>query len=116
MGPDRLLDLNNGSYSIPASHAFSPRSRRHRKWPTEEVKEKRLIAGPPWVHRFGRNLLIIDMTALPSGGSNWNIKVFEHVNGSRYALHEEDSSNCRSRRKSKLVVQTMSKGIVQNSL
>ena len=53
-------------------------------------KLERLIAGPPWVHRFGRNLLIIDVTALPSGGSNWNVKVFEHLDGSRYALHEED--------------------------
>jgi SAM-dependent methyltransferase len=53
-------------------------------------KLERLIAGPPWVHRFGRNLLVIDVTALPSGGSNWNVKVFEHLKGSRYALHEED--------------------------
>src|SRR5215831_21272735 len=53
-------------------------------------KLERLIAGPPWVHRFGKNLLIIDVTALPSGGSNWNVKVFEHLDGSRYALHEED--------------------------
>jgi len=53
-------------------------------------KLERLIAEPPWVHWFGRNLLIIDVTALPSGGSNWNVKVFEHLNGSRYALHEED--------------------------
>ena len=53
-------------------------------------KLERLIAAPPWVHRFGRNLLIIDVTALPSGGSNWNVNVFEHLNGSRYALHEED--------------------------
>jgi SAM-dependent methyltransferase len=53
-------------------------------------KLQRHIAEPPWVHRFGRNLLIIDVTALPSGRSNWNVKVFEHVNGSRYALHEED--------------------------
>jgi SAM-dependent methyltransferase len=53
-------------------------------------KLERLIAGPPWVHPFGKNLLIIDVTALPSGGSNWNVKVFEHLNGSRYALHEED--------------------------
>ena len=53
-------------------------------------KLERLIAGPPWVHRFGRNLLIIDVTALPSSGSNWNVKVFENLNGSRYALHEED--------------------------
>ena len=40
------------------------------------AKLERLIAGPPWVHRFGRNLLIINVTALPTGGSNWNVKVF----------------------------------------
>ena len=34
--------------------------------------------------------MIIDVTSLPSGGSNWNIKVFEHLHGSRYTLHEED--------------------------
>jgi SAM-dependent methyltransferase len=48
------------------------------------------IAGPPWVHQFGSNILIIDVTALANHGSNWNIKVFEHVNHSRYVLHEED--------------------------
>ena len=53
-------------------------------------KLERLVAGPPWVHRFGRNLVIIDVTAFPGGESNWNVKVFEHLNGSRYALHEED--------------------------
>jgi SAM-dependent methyltransferase len=53
-------------------------------------KLERLIAAPPWVHRFGRNLAIIDVTALPSGGANWNVKVLEHLNGNRYALHEED--------------------------
>lgn len=53
-------------------------------------KLERHIAEPPWVHRFGSNLLIIDVTALPRGGSNWNIKVFKHLNGSRYALHEEN--------------------------
>jgi len=53
-------------------------------------KLDRHIAEPPWVHRFGRNLLIMDVTALPGGGSNWNIKVFEHQNGSHYAVHEED--------------------------
>lgn len=53
-------------------------------------KLERLTTERPWLHRFGRNLLIIDVTALPRGGSNWNIKVFEHLNDSRYALHEED--------------------------
>jgi SAM-dependent methyltransferase len=53
-------------------------------------KLERHIAEPPWVHRFGRNLLIIDVTALPRRASNWNIKVFEHLNANRYVLHEED--------------------------
>ena len=34
--------------------------------------------------------MIIDVTALPNSASNWNIKVFEKVNGNHYALHEED--------------------------
>jgi SAM-dependent methyltransferase len=53
-------------------------------------KLERHIAEPPWVHRFGKNLLIIDVTALPKRASNWNIKVFEHLNTNRYVLHEED--------------------------
>jgi SAM-dependent methyltransferase len=53
-------------------------------------KLERHIAEPPWVHRFGKNLLIITVTALPTRASNWNIKVFEHLNASRYVLHEED--------------------------
>jgi SAM-dependent methyltransferase len=47
-------------------------------------------AQPPWVHRFGKNLLIMKVTALGNHGSNWNIKVFEHLSKNRYALHEED--------------------------
>jgi SAM-dependent methyltransferase len=53
-------------------------------------KLERHIAEPPWVHRFGNNLLIIDVTALPRGASNWNIRVFEHLKANRYVLHEED--------------------------
>jgi SAM-dependent methyltransferase len=53
-------------------------------------KLDRHIAEPPWVHRFGRNLLIIDVTSLANRRSHWNIKVFEHVAHSRYVLHEED--------------------------
>lgn len=53
-------------------------------------KLERHIAEPPWVHPFGRNLLIIDVTALANHGSNWNIKVFEHLDDTRYVLHEED--------------------------
>ncbi len=53
-------------------------------------KLERHIAQPPWVHRFGKNLLIMAVTALPNRASNWNIKIFEHLNTSRYILHEED--------------------------
>ena len=53
-------------------------------------KLQRHIAEPPWVHRFGRNLLIMDVTACANNGSNWNIKVFEHMSHNRYVLHEED--------------------------
>jgi SAM-dependent methyltransferase len=55
-----------------------------------QQKLERHIAAPPWVHRFGKNLLIIDVTALPRRASNWNIKVFEHLKSNRYVLHEED--------------------------
>lgn len=44
-----------------------------------QQKLERLIAEPPWVHRFGNNVLIIDVTKLPNHASNWNIKVFEHL-------------------------------------
>ena len=30
------------------------------------------------------------LTALPKRWSNWNIKVFEYVNHTRYVLHDED--------------------------
>lgn len=53
-------------------------------------KLKRHIAEPPWVHPFGKNWLIMDVTSIANGASNWNIKVFEHVNKNRYALHEEN--------------------------
>ncbi len=53
-------------------------------------KLERHIAEPPWVHPFGKNLLIMAVTALPNRASNWNIKVFEHLSANRYLLHEED--------------------------
>jgi SAM-dependent methyltransferase len=53
-------------------------------------KLKRHIAEPPWVHRFGKDWLILDVTSIPKRASNWNIRVFEHLNKNRYALHEEN--------------------------
>ena len=53
-------------------------------------KLDRHMAEPPWVHLFGRNLLIMDVIGKPGGASTWNIKVFERINADRYRLHEEN--------------------------
>ncbi|MBI3934249.1 MAG: class I SAM-dependent methyltransferase [Acidobacteria bacterium] len=53
-------------------------------------KLTRLIAGPPWVHTFGRNVLVMEVTDAGGGISNWNIKVFEGIGKGRYQLHEEN--------------------------
>ena len=53
-------------------------------------KLDRHIAEPPWVHWFGKNLLIMDVRAVGTLGSNWNIVVFERLPDGRYARHEEN--------------------------
>ena len=53
-------------------------------------KLARHIAEPAWVHYFGDNLLIMKIGKAPRNASNWNIKVFERIQGNRYALHEEN--------------------------
>jgi len=55
-----------------------------------QKKLDRHIAEPAWVHPFGNNLVIIKVSHAPKHASNWNIKVFEHVKGQRFVLHEED--------------------------
>ena len=55
-----------------------------------EAKLERLINAPTWVHKFGRNLEFINVTAGRRGIANWNIRVFEHRRGNRYGLFEED--------------------------
>ncbi len=60
-------------------------------------KLERHIAERPWVHPFGSNLLIIDVTAVANHGSNWNIKVFEHVNRTATFSMKKISLRCRSR-------------------
>ena len=54
-----------------------------------QKKLNRHIAEPAWVHKFGKNILIMKVTKT-NGGSNWNIKVFERTGRNRYLLHEED--------------------------
>jgi SAM-dependent methyltransferase len=55
-----------------------------------EAKLERLIQAPTWVHRFGRNLELINITDAGRGIANWNIKVFEHQSGNQYRLFEEN--------------------------
>jgi SAM-dependent methyltransferase len=55
-----------------------------------QPKLDRHIAEPPWVHWFGKNLLIMNVTALPKHASNWNIGVFEHLRAGSYVLHDEN--------------------------
>jgi SAM-dependent methyltransferase len=55
-----------------------------------QAKLERLISAPTWVHKFGRNLEFINVTAGRRGIANWNIRVFEHRRGNKYGLFEED--------------------------
>jgi SAM-dependent methyltransferase len=44
----------------------------------------------PWVKQLGNDTLVMSVTELARGVTNWNIKVFEQQGGKRYRLHEED--------------------------
>jgi SAM-dependent methyltransferase len=55
-----------------------------------EAKLKDLDRKPVWVHRFGRNILLMDVACNGRALSKWNIKVFEHQTNGTYRLHEED--------------------------
>lgn len=44
----------------------------------------------PLVHEFGRNILIMDIRKTGTNVFNWNLKVFENVNGPDYRLVEEN--------------------------
>jgi hypothetical protein len=52
-------------------------SEKRLTWLIESKTQKITVRKEPVDHRCA---------ALPSGGSNWNVKMFEHLNGSRYAL------------------------------
>jgi SAM-dependent methyltransferase len=54
-----------------------------------QYRLKELGNAPPWVHRFGNNYLVMEVSLLPSGVSEWDIKVFERQRGRRYRLHHE---------------------------
>ena len=53
-------------------------------------KLARHIAEPTWVHKFGKNFLLMDVTDAGHGISNWNIIVFEWTGSRQYRLHEEN--------------------------
>ena len=50
---------------------------------------RRLGAEPPWVYEFDDHLLIMDVTSAADDLSLWDIRVFEHLGGSRFELHHE---------------------------
>jgi ubiquinone/menaquinone biosynthesis C-methylase UbiE len=55
-----------------------------------EHKLQRHIKESASVEKFGKNLMIMDITDIGSGVSNWNVKVFEHQKGDIYRLLEEN--------------------------
>ena len=50
---------------------------------------RRLGEEPPWVFEFDDHVLIMDVATADAGLSQWDIKIFEHVGGSRFDLHHE---------------------------
>ena len=48
--------------------------------------------GPPLVHDFGGNTMIINVELAGDGMSVWDIRVFQHVEGDRFALRHERTS------------------------
>jgi SAM-dependent methyltransferase len=52
-------------------------------------KLRRLATAPPWVLEFDDHVMIMDVSAGEGDQANWDIKIFEHTDGSRYELHHE---------------------------
>jgi SAM-dependent methyltransferase len=52
-------------------------------------KLRRLADGEPWVKQFGRDLVVITVTAGRRGCFNWNVKMFEHRQRNCYKLRAE---------------------------
>ncbi len=50
---------------------------------------RRLGEEPPWVFDFGEHVLIMDVSFAADGLSEWDIRIFEHIGGSRFELHRE---------------------------
>ena len=54
------------------------------------AKLKEFDRAPVWVHEFGPNLLLMNVTCDAKALSRWNVKVFEPMQNNLYRLHEED--------------------------
>jgi SAM-dependent methyltransferase len=50
---------------------------------------RRLSEGPPWVHHFAGNALIMGVTMSAGHVATFDIEVFEHVAGNEFTLHRE---------------------------
>jgi hypothetical protein len=50
---------------------------------------RRLGEEPPWVYEFDDHVLIMDVALAGDGLSRWDIRIFEHLGGSRFELHHE---------------------------
>jgi SAM-dependent methyltransferase len=50
---------------------------------------RRLGEEPPWVFEFDDHVLIMDVAIAEHGLSEWDIRIFEHLDGSRFELHHE---------------------------
>lgn len=55
---------------------------------------RRLASGPPWVHEFAGNTLVMEIHEVEGAAqpdhvrTDWRIRVFEPLHGRRYTLHE----------------------------
>lgn len=55
-----------------------------------QSKLARICAAPAVIQTFNSNYLIIDVSDVGDGISNWNIKVFEHQHENLFRLYEEN--------------------------
>jgi SAM-dependent methyltransferase len=54
-----------------------------------QSKLQRLCEAPPWVHDFEDSIIIMDVRPGRDGITDWEIKIFEHIDGPRFDLHHE---------------------------
>ena len=54
-----------------------------------QSKLQRLCESPPWVHDFDDCVIIMDVRPGKGGITDWEIKIFEHIDGPRFDLHRE---------------------------